>query len=107
MTYQYNAPGIVQHSPEQACEQEDLGFCEGSVLDDGSVLLHQVRQPDGDPFTSATSTHYMLDGSVTMITAYNYDPILDDQKDPKSRPEVAVPFEQLDVLALDPELALR
>ncbi|MCI2419645.1 hypothetical protein MOQ72_19545 [Saccharopolyspora sp. K220] len=41
------------------------------------------------------------------IDSYNYDPIIDDQQDPTKRPEVAVPFEQLDVLATDPQLALH
>jgi hypothetical protein len=110
VTTQYNAPGVVQESPRQACESEGgwiVVTCEGRLLEDGSVLLHQTGH-SGDPaFTVATATHYMLDGSVTMISSYTYDPILDDQHDPTPRPEIGVPFEQLDVLATDPELALR
>ncbi|MGP4016766.1 hypothetical protein [Saccharopolyspora sp. 5N708] len=110
VTAQYNAPGVVQESPGQACESEGgwiVASCDGLLLEDGSVLLHQIGH-SGDPaFQVATASHYMLDGSVTMISSYSYDPIIDGQQDPNPRPEIAVPFDQLDVLATDPELALN
>ncbi|MEV0088931.1 hypothetical protein [Saccharopolyspora sp. NPDC050642] len=108
VTMQYNAPGVVQKSPKESCENPGgtpVTFCEGRLLEDGSVLVHLRFESDGHVVASAY--HYMLDGSVTMVSSYNYDPIIDDQQDPTTRPEVAVPYEQLDVLAADPELALH
>ncbi|MEU5853435.1 hypothetical protein [Saccharopolyspora shandongensis] len=107
VTMQYNAPGVVQKSPKESCENQGMPVtsCDGRLLEDGSVLVHRRLESDGH--VVATADHYMLDGSVTMVSSYNYDPIIDDQQDPNLRPDVAVPFEQLDVLAADPELALR
>ncbi|RKT84691.1 hypothetical protein SAMN05421805_12358 [Saccharopolyspora antimicrobica] len=108
VTYQYNAPGVIYKSPKQTCEQDNVALCEGTLLDDGSVLLHRIYpEAADDPFRVATSMHFKLDGSVTMVSSYSYDPIIDDQQDPNPRPEVAVPFDQLDVLATDPDLAYR
>ena len=70
-------------------------------------MLVYATGHSGDPaHLVATAKHYMLDGSVTMISSYTCDPIFEEPRGPM-RAEVAVPFEQLDVLAGDPHLALR
>ncbi|MER7015394.1 hypothetical protein ABT324_28510 [Saccharopolyspora sp. NPDC000359] len=107
VTFQYDAPGEWTAEPKLSCERDpEAWLCEGTLLPDGSVLVHKRRGGTAeDPFETASTMHFRLDGAVTIVSGYNYDPVIDDEQDPEPRPAVAVSFEQLDAFATDPALA--